>query len=144
MFLINIRKSCAFSQQLLCFYCMAALCTVWWWSLSHVWLSMTSWTDACQAALSMGFPRQEYWSGLPFPFPGDLPDWGIEPEPPTLQADSLTTEPPGKPILLYALVAKLCQILATPWTSPPGSSVHGILQARILEWVAISFSSRCY
>ena len=45
-----------------------------------------------------GFPRQEYWSGLPFPSPGDLPDPGIEPKSLTLQADTLTSEPPGKPI----------------------------------------------
>ena len=44
----------------------------------------------------MGFPRQEDWSGLPFPFPGDLPDPGIEPGSPTLQADSLLSEPSGK------------------------------------------------
>ena len=50
-----------------------------------------------QAPLSMGFSRQEYWSGLPFPFPGDLPDPGIEPGSPALQADALTSEPPGKP-----------------------------------------------
>jgi len=45
----------------------------------------------------MGFSRQEYWNGLPFPSPGDLPDPGIEPRSPTLQADTLTSEPPGKP-----------------------------------------------
>ena len=45
----------------------------------------------------MGFFRQEYWSGLPFPSPGDLPDPGIEPRSPALQADALTSEPPGKP-----------------------------------------------
>ena len=56
---------------------------------------MTPWTAACQAPLSMGFSRQEYWSGLPFPSPGDLPDPGMEPRPPTLQADSLPSEPPG-------------------------------------------------
>ena len=50
----------------------------------------------CQAPLSLGFPRQEYWSGLPFPFPGDLPDPGIEPGSPALEADALTSEPPGK------------------------------------------------
>ena len=50
------------------------------------------WTVAHQAPLSMGFSRQEYWSGLPFPSPGDLPDPGIEPRSPTLQADSLLTE----------------------------------------------------
>ena len=47
--------------------------------LSHIQHFVTSWTVACQAALSMEFPRQEYWSGLPFPTPGDLPDPGIEP-----------------------------------------------------------------
>ena len=50
------------------------------------------WTVACQAPLSMGFSRQEYWSGLPFPPPGDLPDPGIEPGSPALQAESLLTE----------------------------------------------------
>ena len=45
----------------------------------------------------MGFSKQEYWSGLPFPSPGDLPDPGIEPGPPALEADALTSEPPGKP-----------------------------------------------
>ena len=50
-----------------------------------------------QVPLSMGFSRQEYWSGLPFPSPGDLPDPGIEPISPTLQADSLPSEPPGSP-----------------------------------------------
>ena len=50
-----------------------------------------------QAPLTMGFYRQEYWSGLPLPSPGDLPDPGIEPKSPTLQADALPSEPPGKP-----------------------------------------------
>ena len=56
------------------------------------------WTVAHQAPLSMGFSRQEYWSGLPFPSPGDLPDTGIKPRSPTLQADDLTSAPPGKPL----------------------------------------------
>ena len=63
--------------------------------LSHfscVQLFATPWTVAHQAPLSMGFSRQEYWSGLPFPSPGDLPDPAIEPQSPTLQADSLSTE----------------------------------------------------
>ena len=54
-------------------------------------------TVACQAPLSMGFPRQEYWSGLPFPSPGDFPDPEIEPTSPTLAGGFFTTEPPGKP-----------------------------------------------
>ena len=68
-------------------------------SLSHVQLFATPWTVAHQAPPPMGFSRQEYWSGLPFPYPGDLPDPGIEPRSPTLQADALTSEPPGKPII---------------------------------------------
>ena len=65
-------------------------------SLSRVRLFMTPWTVAYQASPSMGFSRQEYWSGLPFLSPGDLPDPGIEPRSPTLEADALTSEPPGK------------------------------------------------
>ena len=57
------------------------------------------WTVAYQAPLSMGFSRQEYWSGLPFPSPGDLPDPGIKPGSPRLEADALTSEPPGKPLM---------------------------------------------
>ena len=60
--------------------------------------SATPWTIARQPPLSMEFSRQEYWSGLPFPSPGDLPIPRIEPESPALQANSLPSEPPGKPI----------------------------------------------
>ena len=63
--------------------------------LSRVQLFVTPWTVAYQAPPSMGFSRQEYWSGLPFPSPGYLPDPGIEPRSPTVQADPLTSEPPG-------------------------------------------------
>ena len=58
---------------------------------------MTPWTVAHQAPPSMEFSRQEYWSGLPFPSPGDLPNPGMEPRSPTLQADALPSELPGKP-----------------------------------------------
>ena len=64
---------------------------------SHVHLFVTPWTVTHPTALSMGFSRQEYWSGLPFPSAGDLPNPGIEPRSPALQADALTSEPPGKP-----------------------------------------------
>ena len=63
-------------------------------SLSRVQLFATPWAAASQAPPSMGFSRQEYWSGLPFPSPGDLPDPGIEPGSPALQADSFSLEPP--------------------------------------------------
>ena len=66
-------------------------------SLSRVRLFVIPWTVVYQASLSMGFSRQEYWSGLPFPSPGDLPDPGIKPRSPALQADALPSEPPGKP-----------------------------------------------
>ena len=148
----------------------------------------------------MEFSRPEYWSGWPFPSPGNLPNPGIEPRSPTLQADSLPAEPPGKPKntgvgslslqqqifltqesnwgllcrrrILYQLsyqrspekqdwpasptpgelrsscssgfhscsmsVAQSCPTPCDPMDcSPPGSSVHRSLQARILEWVAI-------
>ena len=69
-------------------------------SVSHsvVSGSVTPWTIAYQAPLSMEFSRQAYWSGLPFPSPGDLPVPGIKPGSPTFQADALLSEPPGKPL----------------------------------------------
>ena len=67
-------------------------------SLSHVQLFVTPWTVAHQASLSMGFSRQEDWSGLPCPPPGDLPNPGIKLRSPALQVDSLPSEPPGMPI----------------------------------------------
>ena len=63
--------------------------------LSRVQLFVTPCTVACQASLSMEFSRQEYWSGLPFPTPGNFPDSGTEPGSPALLADSLPSEPPG-------------------------------------------------
>ena len=65
-------------------------------SLSCVRLFTTPWTVARQASRSMGFSRHEYWNGLPFPSPGDLPDSGIKPGSPAFQADALTSEPLGK------------------------------------------------
>ena len=63
----------------------------------HVWLSLPLWTVARQTPLSMGFSRQEYWSGLPFPSPGDLPNPETEPASPALAGDFFTTEPLGSP-----------------------------------------------
>ena len=70
---------------------------IWWkcYLLSCVWPLVTPWTVAHQAPLSMGFSRQKYWSGLPFPSPEDLPHTGIEPRSHALQADSLPSEPPA-------------------------------------------------
>ena len=66
-------------------------------SLSLIQLFATPWAVACQVPLSIGFPRPEYWSGLPFASPGDLPNPGIKPASPVLAGRFLTTEPPGKP-----------------------------------------------
>ena len=79
-------------------------------SLSRVRLFATPWTEAYQAPPSMGFSRQEYWSGLPFPSPGDLPDPGIKPGSPAFQADALTSEPPGKSAGEY-LLGRFYQII---------------------------------
>ena len=134
---------------------------------SHVWLFATRWTVARQASLSMGFPREEYWSALPFPSPGNRPTQGSNLCPLHLlhwQAGSLSPVPPGKSeenngILWTSYpvshlvspkcrrsqsvlrVTQSCPTLCNPMGySLPGSSIHGILQARILEWVAIPFS----
>ena len=72
-------------------------------SLSCVRLFATPWAVAYQAPPSMGFSRQEYYSGLPFPSPGDLPDPGIKPWSPAFQSDALTPEPPGKPWEAHSL-----------------------------------------
>ena len=97
------------------------VCT--WKSFSHVWLSATPWTVARQAPLSMGFLRQEYWSGLPFPSPGYLPDPGLKSTSLALAGRFSTTEPPGKlqyfsrPGILwiwyvsYAHLKRICSLL---------------------------------
>ena len=116
--------------------------------LSRAQLFATPWTIARQAPLSVGSSREEYWSGLPFPSPRDLPDPGIKPRSPARQVDSLPSGPTGKPTYpKYAAAAaakslQSCPTLCDPIdSSPPGSPVPGILQARTREWVAISFSN---
>ena len=90
-------------------------------SFSRVQLFVTPWTVAYQASPSMGFSRQEYQSGLPFPSPGDLPDPGIKPRSPELQADALPSEPP----LQFSSVAQSCPTLFDPMNlSTPGVPVH--------------------
>ena len=73
-------------------------------SLSRVRLFATPWTVAYQAPLSMGFSRQEYWSGVPFPSPGDLPNPGIEPGSTALYTDALPSEPPERSPLKSILI----------------------------------------
>ena len=98
-----------------------------------------------QALLSTGFSQQEYWSGLPFPPPGDLPDPGIKttlPAPPAVQMDFL---PPSHQGSSFPSLSEVTQSYPTICDAMdcsllPSSFVHGIFQARVLEWVAISFS----
>ena len=92
-------------------------------SLSHVRLFVTPWTVAYKAPPSMGLSKQVYWSGLPFPSLRDLPDLGIEPGSPALQADTLISEPSGKTLvarllllknwrheLLFSHISSICQL----------------------------------
>ena len=80
------------------------------------------WTVAYQGPLSMGFPKQEYWSGLLFPSPGDLPNPGIKPGSPTLWADALPSEPPGKPAGLRGIyqIPRGAEEASGPITMKPG------------------------
>ena len=75
--------------------------------LSRGRLFATPWTVACQAPLSVGFSRQEYWTGLLFPSPGDLPDLRIEPVSPALADRFFTIEPQGKPVFLLVARVKM-------------------------------------
>ena len=101
-------------------------------SISCIQLSATPWTIACQTPLSMGFSRQEYWSGLPFLSPEDLPDLRIKPESPTMQTDSLLSEPQGKPGL---------------WVFPNPFSENSLSGLRVLQssWlIEISLIQKTY
>ena len=100
------------ASQLYMYMCMCQ-------SFSHIQLFAVPRTVNCQAPLSIEISRQEYWSGLPFPSPGDLPNPGIEPGSPTLQADTIPSEPPGKPRTLPVIIIQLLshvQLFVTPWT----------------------------
>ena len=97
---------------------------------------MTPWTVARQAPLSMEFSRQEYWSGLPFPSPADLPNPGIEPRSPELQADALPAELPGKPWCLE----EWCQIRSIVGVRVVGGGSIFLSWATILDcgtWEAV-------
>ena len=98
-FYINLKKEIYVPKIVIPIFLLACVCMC----VSHSVVSdssATPWTVARQAPLSMGFSRQEYWSVLPFPSPGDLPNPGIEPMSPALAGKFFTTEPPGNPYLL--------------------------------------------
>ena len=100
----------------------------WKWKcslLSPVRLFATPWTVAHQAPLSMGFPRQEYWNGLPFPSTEDLPNPWIKPGSPILQAYSSLFEPPGKPHVSFSSLQSLSRVwhFATPWITARQASL---------------------
>ena len=86
--------------------------------LSHIWLFVTLWTIVYQVPLSLRFPRQGNWSGLPFPTPGGLLDPGIKPKSPASPASAgrfFTTEPAGKPLLGRDRKANVCAANSSPW-----------------------------
>ena len=95
---------------------------------------MTPWTAARHSSLFMRFPRQEYWSGFPFPFPGDLPDPGIEPRSPALADRFFTTVPPGKPLRIntYSICPLLSYPTAVQATIPPCLGYYNSLPTLLL------------
>ena len=122
----------------LCCCCwVAKLCLIFWG---------TPWTVAHQGPLSMGFPRQEHWSGLLFPSPGDLPDPGIEPASPALAGGFFTAQAPGKPFpmntyclfwssfVLRSIKQPRCFFLLIPWRSNFGD----------LSWYRLGFMGTFY
>ena len=108
---------------------------------------MNLWTTVCQAPLSRGFSREEYWSGLPCPPPGDLPNPGIKPRSPILQVDSLSFEPPGKPkhkllllILHFLLLKSMILGPSGPFFSKTPYPIHQQTWQRYLQksfWICL-------
>ena len=108
-------------------------------SLSRVQLFATPWIVAHQAPLSMGFSRQDYWSGVPFPSPGDLPNPRIEPRSPALRADALTSEPPVFPIeFIYELISfskEHFSVRLSACIGPLSSGLHTAHQNLHCNWL---------
>ena len=105
---------------------------------------MTPWTAVCQAPLSVGFPRQEHWSGLQFPSPRDLPDPGIEPPSPASAGRFFTAEPPGKPLTMCeseSEVAQSCPTLCNPMDSGPHQAPLFMGFSRQEYWSGLPFLS---
>ena len=131
---ICFLEECVISLVLSCYskdYKQWTTVTTWKWSevkwLNRVWLFATPWTVAYHAPMSMEFSRQEYWSGLPFPSPGEFPNPGIEPRSSALQADSLLPEPPGKSIFLTGCILQLeARLLSEVGSNIPSETGDGV------------------
>ena len=111
--------------------------------LSHAQLFVSPRTEAHSAPLSMGFPRQKYWSGLPFPSPGDLPDPAIEPLSPALAGGFFTTEPRGKLFLeVCCVLSRFSRVrgFATPWTVARQAPLSTGFSSQEHEWIALPSS----
>ena len=152
----------AFIQSFYFSFCWVSISQVFAHSLvssvsPFLWLKESEVTQSCPTLCDPmdcsppgssvhGISQAGYWSGLPFPLPGELPDPMVKPSSPALAGTFFTTESPGKPNYhMYCCCCFSCSVMSDSLRpcglySSPGSSVHGILQARILEWVAISFS----
>ena len=125
--LVPARGSLIMADKLSCSVACGNLSTPCAQSLSPVWLFVTPWTVACQALLSIGFSQQEYWSGLPFPPPGNLPEWGIEPMSPVLTGRFFSTVPSGESLVIQFSSVQLlsCIWLCDPMDcSKPGLPAH--------------------
>ena len=123
---IEWRKHKLIQVTLTCIFSLVKL-------LSHVWLFASPWTVPYQAPPSMGFSRQEYGSGLPFPSPGNLPDPWIKPMSPVLQADTLPSEPP---VYRHKKEIQICFDLYLLWYS----DTEVILLKLFNKWVNISYN----
>ena len=113
---------------------------MWMWKLlSHVQLFATLWTVACQAPLSMGFSRQKYQSGLPFPPTGDLPNPGIDLRSPLTAGKSLLSETPGKHIYTLSSVQSLSRVrlFVTPWIAARQASLSITISRSSLRLTSI-------
>ena len=116
-FFLAIFKTLSLSFDSLIIMCLGVYPVCVCSSLSHVQLFERPWTVAYKAPLPMEFSRQEYWSGLPCPPPGDLPNPGIEPRSPVLQTDSLPSDHQGSPVfILSEFSVELCGVQCAFWT----------------------------
>ena len=136
-----MKATCIYFQKLV--QCILLMMLSLFSHLSSIQLFWTSWTVAHQALLSMRFPRQEYWSGLPFPTPGDLPDSGIKFESPALAGEFFTTQPSGRPTSLIPSVVSKTGCMFQNGKGSPGLSEKGQVSTNILNLHSPSTPHQC-